>query len=88
MLTTVMRLPDSIQGKVDSRFRMWGVNRLSQVVDIDYSDRIRFAWGRTCVDQYRVRLNPELLNKGDAFFDEVLCHELAHIAIYARMALT
>lgn len=57
---------------------------LASHVDIQFSRRLRSSLGRTRADTHRVRLNPLLEKAGKKLFEEVLCHELAHIAVYER----
>ena len=57
---------------------------LADNVVIEFSERLRSALGRTRVDVRRVRLNPILVRTSEKILEEVLCHELAHIAVYER----
>ena len=49
---------------------------------IQFSDRLKSSLGRTRVDTCTVRLNSLLVTANKQLLDEVLCHELAHIAVY------
>lgn len=51
---------------------------------IQFSGRLKSSLGRTRVDVRNVRLNPLLASENEQLLDEVLCHELAHIAVYER----
>ena len=51
---------------------------------IQFSGRLKSSLGRTRVDVHKVSLNPLLTSANEQLLDEVLCHELAHIAIYER----
>ena len=68
--------------KADRFFTLWGIPGLSGKVDIAFSTRIKSTWGRSRVDIRRVRLHPDLAQAAEHLLDEVLCHELAHIAVY------
>jgi predicted SprT family Zn-dependent metalloprotease len=57
---------------------------LADNVVIEFSKRLRSVLGRTRVDARRVRLNPLLVSASEKILEEVLCHELAHIAVYER----
>ena len=73
-----------IQEKSTEYFLLWGVTGLKNNIDFQFSNRLRRALGLTRVDTRRVRLNPVLINTNNKLLDEVLCHELAHIVVYAR----
>lgn len=75
---------DEFREKSAKLFMLWGFSELVHCVDIQFSRRLRSTLGRTRVDIHRVRLNPVLAETSDGLLDEVLCHELAHIAVYER----
>jgi len=72
------------QAKSAMLFSLWGIPEVACCVDIQFSRRLRSTLGRTRVDIRRVRLNPVLVEKSEGLLEEVLCHELAHIAVYER----
>jgi SprT protein len=75
---------ESIQLQVEDCFRLWGMFELAESVNVEFSGRLRVALGRSNVANHHVRLN-SLLEKGEhGLLAEVLCHELAHIAVYER----
>ena len=76
------QVSDRIQAKSAEYFLLWGRPELTSSVIIQFSDRLRSSLGRTRVDVRRVRLNPLLASANEQLLDEVLCHELAHIAVY------
>ena len=78
------QVSDRIQAKSAEYFLLWGRPGLANSVIIQFSDRLRSSLGRTRVDVRRVRLNSLLASANKQLLNEVLCHELAHIAIYER----
>jgi len=74
---------ESFQLRVEDCFRLWGMFELAESVSVEFSGRLRVALGRTHVTNHHVRLN-SLLKREQDLLDEVLCHELAHIAVYER----
>ena len=78
------QVSDRIQAKSAEYFLLWGRPDLANSVIIQFSDRLRSSLGRTRVDVRRVRLNSLLASANKQLLNEVLCHELAHIAIYER----
>lgn len=62
--------------------RRWGVPGLESRVIVELSTRLRRSLGR-CVPAKRVvRLNARLLEAPEDLLVEVLCHEVAHVAVY------
>jgi predicted SprT family Zn-dependent metalloprotease len=80
----VKQRDNEFQAKSARLFSLWGMPELASHVDIQFSGRLRSSLGRTRVDTRRVRLNPLLEAAGKELLEEVLCHELAHIAVYER----
>jgi len=78
------RIWNKIQAKSDEYFSLWGCSDLASSVAIQFSGRLKSSLGRTRVDLHKVSLNPLLSSANEQLLDEVLCHELAHIAIYER----
>ncbi len=70
--------------KADEYFELWRMSDLIGQVRISYSNHLTSTLGRSRVDTQQVRLNPELAHTDQYFLDEVLCHELAHIAVYQK----
>jgi predicted SprT family Zn-dependent metalloprotease len=73
-----------IQAKSDEYLSLWGCSGLASSVVIQFSSRLKSSLGRTRADVRNVRLNLLLAGANEQLLDEVLCHELAHIAIYER----
>lgn len=73
---------DRVKTRVEECFLLWGMPELSGSVSVEYSRRLTRSLGRTQVANHHVRLNPILEKDEQSLLDEVLCHELAHIAVY------
>ena len=73
-----------VQAKSNEYFSLWGCSDLASSVVIQFSSRLKSSLGRTRVDVHKVSLNPLLTRENEQLLDEVLCHELAHIATYER----
>ena len=62
---------------------LWGLPGLPNSVHFHLSLRLKTALARCLPDQRLVRLNPVLLEASNrSLLPEVLCHELAHIAVH------
>jgi len=59
---------------------LWGIKGIEDEIAIEFSPRLTRSLGRTKPIQKVVRLNLELLGDSSSYLEEVLCHELAHIA--------
>ena len=73
---------DRFKSIAEEYFQLWGVPELSGSVSIEFSRRLTRSLGRTQVLNHHIRLNLLLEKEEQALLDEVLCHELAHIAVY------
>lgn len=63
--------------------RKWHVSALAGNITCEWSSRLRRSLGRAYPERDLVRLS-ELLKEPpyEQLFDEVLCHELAHVAVF------
>jgi len=77
-----------LQSKAEAFFAVWGLADLSHCLDIKFSKQLRSTLGRTRIDLYRVRINTILTDASEELLDEVICHELAHIAVYKLYGAT
>jgi predicted SprT family Zn-dependent metalloprotease len=59
----------------------WGVPGLERRVAIALSARMRTSLGRCIPSRAEVRIAQFVLEGPDALVEEVLCHELAHVAV-------
>ena len=77
-------LDHSLRADVDCWCEQWRVESMARTVKIEVSVRMRSCLGRALGSRRLVRLNVALLAPGgEVLLREVLCHELAHIAVYA-----
>ncbi|MBI5506711.1 MAG: SprT-like domain-containing protein [Deltaproteobacteria bacterium] len=64
--------------------RTWKVSRLSRELRVEFSPRLRRAFGRCYQSDRLIRLTPSLLGAQSYLMTEVLCHEAAHAAVFER----
>jgi predicted SprT family Zn-dependent metalloprotease len=61
---------------------LWGVPDLEQGISISFSTRLRRSLGRCRPSTGRVTLRADLRHGDPARLAEVLCHEIAHVAVF------
>jgi SprT protein len=59
---------------------LWGVEEIQDDIQLQFSTRFTRSLGRTQPRNKVIRLNSELCTELSDFLDEVICHELAHVA--------
>lgn len=59
----------------------WGVPGLESRAKVEWSHRMSRSLGRCYPDRHLVRIAAYLRTQPDVVFREVLCHELAHLAV-------
>jgi predicted SprT family Zn-dependent metalloprotease len=64
--------------------KLWKLPKLANLINISYSARLTKSLGRARVDSRNINLNCKLISTDEALVKEVLCHELAHIAVYEK----
>jgi predicted SprT family Zn-dependent metalloprotease len=74
--------------KINKWFKLWDSIFIAEDITVEFSNRLKSTLGRTNVAKRHVRLNPVLTKNEHIYLDEVLCHELAHIAVYERFGLS
>ena len=74
----------SMQRSIRAWSTLWGVPGLESRVDVRFSDRLRTSLGRCMPSRGVVRLNRRLLKVQPGLLEEVLCHELAHVAVFEQ----
>ncbi len=62
--------------------RLWRLPGLEQRVTVAFSHNMRRSLGRCLPCKGRIRLNSILLRRWRPALEEVLCHELAHAAVF------
>jgi len=75
-------IPDTLRAEAQEWAEIWGLPGLTESVTVEFSRRFRSSLGRCRPAQGRIRLAAHL-EKGNAdLLEQVLCHELAHVAVY------
>jgi len=69
-----------IKSIVSRLCKLWSIESIEDEITIEYSSRVTHSLGRTQPIKKVVRLNPVVSNSLSHHLEEVLCHELAHIA--------
>ncbi|MFH1763631.1 MAG: SprT family zinc-dependent metalloprotease [Gemmatimonadota bacterium] len=74
--------PDTLRSKAQQWAELWGLPGLTESVTVEFSGRLRSSLGNCRPIQGRIRLAAHLENGNGELLEEVLCHELAHVAVY------
>ena len=75
-------LSADLLGKAEGWAELWGLPDLTRSVTVEFSRRFRSSLGLCRPVRGRIRLAAHLQEGNDALLEEVLCHELAHVAVY------
>ena len=75
-------IPETLRPQVVRLALLWGLPGLVDDVSVEFSRRFRRSLGRCWPAQGRIRLGAFLLAGDPALLEEVLCHELAHVAAF------
>ena len=70
--------PELLQGWCD----LWGVGTLTREISVELSSRMTRSLGRCYPDRKLIRIARFVLEESEELFQEVLCHEAAHLAAY------
>jgi len=84
MPTPDTAIPPRLQRRLDRWLECWGTPALASSLRIEFSPRLRRAFGRCYQDERLIRLTPSLLDTQSYLLAEILCHEAAHAAVYER----
>lgn len=82
MPTPEAAIPPRLQRRLDRWLERWGTPELASSLRIEFSPRLRRAFGRCYQDERLIRLTPSLLDTQSHLLAEILCHEAAHAAVY------
>lgn len=63
---------------------LWNLDGLTEEITVRFSQRLRSAWGRAYVQRKLVTLHHALRCGSRSKLEEVLCHEIAHLAVFLR----
>lgn len=69
-----------IESYVSHLCRLWNIESIKHEIRVEFSLRMTRSLGRTKPVKKLVRLNSNLSNSLSEHLEEVLCHEIAHIA--------
>lgn len=75
-------IPPRLARRLERWLRRWGTPSLVRSLRIEWSPRLRRAFGRCYQDERLIRLTPSLLDRQSHLLPEILCHEAAHAAVY------
>ncbi len=75
-------LPPRLAHRLERWLRRWGTPSLVRSLRIEWSPRLRRAFGRCYLDERLIRLTPSLLDRQSHLLAEILCHEAAHAAVH------
>lgn len=74
--------PNLVDHLIEKFSVAWATPQLAERVDISFSARFRSSLGNCRPTKGEIRLSSALLDSPQAVFEEVLCHELAHMAAF------
>ncbi|HEY7699333.1 MAG TPA: SprT family zinc-dependent metalloprotease [Vicinamibacteria bacterium] len=74
------QLPDDLRETLDRWLRLWDVPHLEAQSRIEWSPRLTRSLGRCYPDRRLIRISSHLEGVPDGLLQEVLCHEMAHLA--------
>lgn len=74
----------ALLGEGERWARLWGLPDLLRTVHFAWSGRLRSSLARCRPTAGRVTLRADLAEPGHPLLAEVLCHELAHVAVHRR----
>jgi predicted SprT family Zn-dependent metalloprotease len=77
-------LPPRLKRRLSHWLRVWEVPELAATLRIEFSPRLKRAFGRCYQEERLIRLTPSLLDSQSHLLAEILCHEAAHAAVYER----
>ena len=75
-------IPEPLRERAQGWARLWGVPDLPDTVTVEFSRRFRTSLALCWPAEGRIRLSAHLENGDKALLEEVLCHELAHVAVH------
>jgi superfamily II DNA or RNA helicase/diadenosine tetraphosphate (Ap4A) HIT family hydrolase len=70
-----------LSGAIAAWGALWGLPGLEGQVQVEFSPRLRVSLGRARPDSGRITLHEGLRGSRTGFLLEVLCHEVAHVAV-------
>jgi len=73
---------DAFRPQVERWEAAWGLPGLSDSVTVEFSRRLRSSFGNCRSAEGKIRLAERLRNGNRRLLEEILCHELAHVAVH------
>jgi predicted SprT family Zn-dependent metalloprotease len=80
--STLDRIPETLRSKAQQWEELWGLPGMTESVTVEFSRRFRSSLGQCRPVQGWIRLAAHLETGNDDLLEEVLCHELAHVAVH------
>jgi predicted SprT family Zn-dependent metalloprotease len=77
-------LPPRLKRRLAHWLDCWEVPELADTLRIEFSGRLKRAFGRCYQEDRLIRLTPSLRDAQSHLLAEILCHEAAHAAVYER----
>lgn len=75
-------LPSSIFDPLRMWFALWGLAGFEQYITVSFSGRLHRALGRCYARRRQITLAERLKRIKPSILEEVLCHEVAHLAVF------
>jgi predicted SprT family Zn-dependent metalloprotease len=75
-------LPSSVLDSLKRWFSLWGLAGFERLTTICFSGRLRRALGRCYARKRQITIAAHLKEMQPSFLEEVLCHEVAHLAVF------
>lgn len=88
MPTPDLQIPPRLRRRLEHWLERWGTPSLNDRLRVEFSPRLRRAFGRCYQDERLIRLTPSLVGSQSHLLAEILCHEAAHAAVYERHGRT
>ena len=75
-------IPQQLRRRLHRWLARWGTPSLARTLRIEFSPRLRRAFGRCYQEERLIRLAPSLKDSQSFLLAEIVCHEAAHAAVY------
>lgn len=74
----------TVRGLTRELSQRWAIPDLADRVEVTFSSRLTRRLARALPERGEIRLGTEMKHAAPRLLREVICHELAHIAVYLR----
>ena len=75
-------LPTDYRPRLKEWGELWGVREIEPEIKVEISSRMTRSLGRCYADRKLIRIARFVAEESGELFEEVLCHEAAHVAAY------